>query len=161
MCKRTSSRACGHLFAGDVACPCFPTQQYFSDRHREKRDRSSHASLAARETDAFAADATDGARSRAAPTRDRDSPASREVASIPMRIWLGGASNRLSFSSQTCQPSLALAKVIGLTTTLLSGRQIQPAQDWLPISTPQTYLIVASRGGKRMIQSYSWHTCFR
>src|SRR5258708_7575736 len=61
-----------------------------------------------------------------------------------MRIWLGGASNRLSFSSQICHPSLALAKVIGLATTLLSGRQMQPTQDWLPISTPQTYLIVAS-----------------
>lgn len=61
-----------------------------------------------------------------------------------MRIWLGGASNWVSFSFQICQPSLALAKVIDLTTTLLSGRQMQPAQDWLPISIPQTYLIVAS-----------------
>jgi hypothetical protein len=61
-----------------------------------------------------------------------------------MRIWLGEASNRLSFSSQTCQPSLARAMVIDLTTTLLSGRHIQPAQDWLPISIPHTYLIVAS-----------------
>jgi hypothetical protein len=34
--------------------------------------------------------------------------------------------------------------VIGLTTTLLSRRQIQPAQAWLPISIPQTYLIDAS-----------------
>src|SRR5215472_18137665 len=60
-----------------------------------------------------------------------------------MRIWLGGASSWLSFSSQICQPSLALAKVIDLITTLLSGRQMQPAQDWLPISIPQTYLITA------------------
>jgi len=61
-----------------------------------------------------------------------------------MRIWLGGASNWFSFSSQICQPSLALANVIDLTTTLLSGRQMQPAQDWLPMSIPQTYLMVAS-----------------
>src|SRR2546421_1875522 len=61
-----------------------------------------------------------------------------------MRIWPGGASSWLSFSSQICQPSLAFAKVIGLITTLLSGRQMQPAQDWLPISIPQTYLMVAS-----------------
>src|SRR5258708_4287594 len=77
------------------------------------------------------------------PPRDRDFLASREVASIPMRIWLGGASNWFSFSSQICQPSLALANVIGLSTTLLSGRVMQPAQDWLPISIPQTYLMVA------------------
>jgi hypothetical protein len=31
-----------------------------------------------------------------------------------------------------------------LITTLLSGRQMQPAQDWLPMSIPQTYLMVAS-----------------
>src|SRR5260370_36619164 len=60
-----------------------------------------------------------------------------------MRIWLGGASNWFSFSSQICQPSLALANVIGLSTTLLSGRHMQPAQDWLPISIPHTYLMVA------------------
>src|SRR6266516_3449322 len=60
-----------------------------------------------------------------------------------MRIWPGGASNWFSFSSQICQPSLALAKVIDLMTTLLSGRQMQPAQDWLPISIPQTYLMTA------------------
>src|SRR5260370_21827206 len=78
------------------------------------------------------------------PPRDRDFLASREVASIPMRIWLGGASSWLSFSSQICQPSLALANVIALITTLLSGRHMQPAQDWLPMSIPQTYLMVAS-----------------
>jgi hypothetical protein len=61
-----------------------------------------------------------------------------------MRIWLGGASNWFSFSCQICQPSLALANVIDLTTTLLWGRQMQPAQDWLPISIPQTYLITDS-----------------
>src|SRR5437868_5389941 len=61
-----------------------------------------------------------------------------------MRIWLGGASSWFSFSSQICQPSLALAKVIALITTRLSGRHMQPAQDWLPMSIPQTYLMVAS-----------------
>src|SRR4030088_2077100 len=61
-----------------------------------------------------------------------------------MRIWLGGASSWFSFSSQICQPSLALVNVIDLMTTLLSGRHMQPAQDWLPISIPQTYLITAS-----------------
>src|SRR5256885_3626990 len=61
-----------------------------------------------------------------------------------MRIWLGEASNWLSFSSQTCQPSLAFRKAIGSTTTLLSGRMTQPEQDWLPISIPHTYLIVVS-----------------
>src|SRR5258708_28953008 len=63
-----------------------------------------------------------------------------------MRIWLGSASNWLSFSSQSCHPSLALAKEIGLTTTLLSSRRMQPAQDWLPMSIPQTYLIDISSG---------------
>jgi hypothetical protein len=60
-----------------------------------------------------------------------------------MRICPAGASNWFSFSSQICQPSLALAKVIDLMTTLLSGRQMQAAQDWLPISIPQTYLMTA------------------
>src|SRR6266516_2557597 len=60
-----------------------------------------------------------------------------------MRIWLGGTSKRFSFSSQVCQPSLALANMIDLSTTLLSGRQMQPAQDLLPMSIPQTYLMVA------------------
>src|SRR5579883_2752859 len=62
---------------------------------------------------------------------------------MPIMIWLGAASNRLSFSSQRSQPSLALAKVVGLTTTLLSGRVMHPEQDWLPISIPHTYLISA------------------
>jgi len=31
-----------------------------------------------------------------------------------------------------------------LTTTLLSGRVMQPAQDWLPRSIPHTYLIIGS-----------------
>ena len=31
-----------------------------------------------------------------------------------------------------------------MTTTLLSGRQMQPAQAWLPMSIPQTYLMGAS-----------------
>jgi len=60
-----------------------------------------------------------------------------------MRICPARASNWFSFSCQICQPSLALANVIGLSTTLLSGRHMQPAQDWLPISIPQTYLMVA------------------
>ncbi len=63
---------------------------------------------------------------------------------MPMRICLGTASNRLSFSNSTSQPSFALAKVTGLTTTLLSGRHTQPAHDWLPTSIPQTYLMGAS-----------------
>src|SRR5579883_1897152 len=58
-------------------------------------------------------------------------------------IWFGGASSLLSFSSHTFQPSRALAKVVGLTTTLLSGRVMHPEQDWLPISIPQTYLTSA------------------
>src|SRR5438270_12924353 len=62
---------------------------------------------------------------------------------MPMRISPAGASNCFSFSSQICQPSLALAKVIDLMTTLLSGRQMQPTQHWLPISIPQTYLMTA------------------
>lgn len=62
---------------------------------------------------------------------------------MPIMIWLRAASNRLSFSSQRSQPSLALAKVVGLTTTLLSGRVMHPEQDWLPISIPHTYLISA------------------
>src|SRR5712692_3791866 len=61
-----------------------------------------------------------------------------------MRICLGTASNRVSFSNNTSQPSFALAKVTGLITTLLSGRHTQPAQDWLPTSIPQTYLMGAS-----------------
>src|SRR5215831_13906529 len=63
-----------------------------------------------------------------------------------MRTWLGGASNWVSFSSQICHPSLVLAKVIDLSTTLLSGRQMQPAQDWLPIAIPQTYLMTTPSG---------------
>src|SRR3989442_1445006 len=63
---------------------------------------------------------------------------------MPMRICLGTASNRVSFSNSTSQPSFALAKVTGLTTTLLSGRQTQPEQDWLPTSIPQIYLMGAS-----------------
>src|SRR5712691_6698931 len=54
-------------------------------------------------------------------------------------VGLGTASNRVSFSNSTSQPSFALAKVTGLTTTLLSGRHTQPAQDWLPTSIPHTY----------------------
>src|SRR6266699_349207 len=60
---------------------------------------------------------------------------------MPMRICLGTASNRLSFSNNPSQPSFALAKATGLSTTLLSGRHTQPEQDWLPTSIPQTYLI--------------------
>lgn len=82
------------------------------------------ASPVAGETDAFALDATNTADSLAVRVHDRDSPASREVASIPIRIWPGVASSWVSFSTNTCHPSLALAKVIGLTTTLLSGRQM-------------------------------------
>src|SRR5260370_33539856 len=73
------------------------------------------------------------------PPRDRDFLASREAASIPMRIWLGGASNWFSFSSQICQPSLALANVIGLSTTLLSVRVMQPAQDLPPFTIPVSF----------------------
>jgi hypothetical protein len=105
---------------------------------------SSRASPAAGETEAFALDATNTAYTRAVRAHDRDSPASREVASIPIRIWLAGASSWVSFSTNTCHPALALAKVIGLTTTLLSGRQMQPAQAWLPMSIPPTYLMGAS-----------------
>src|SRR5712692_8617792 len=61
-----------------------------------------------------------------------------------MRISLGTASKWVSFSNSTSQPSFALAKVTGLTTTLLSGRHTQPAQDWLPTSIPQTYVMGAS-----------------
>src|SRR6266487_5438991 len=63
---------------------------------------------------------------------------------MSMRICLGTASNRLSFSNSTSQPSFALAKVTGLTTTLLSGRHTQPEQDWLPTSIPQRYLMGVS-----------------
>src|SRR5215472_16334851 len=59
-------------------------------------------------------------------------------------IWLGAASNCSSFSSHTLHPSQVLAKSLGLTTTRLSGLQMQPEQDWLPISIPQTYLIVTA-----------------
>lgn len=62
---------------------------------------------------------------------------------MPITIWLGAASNWFSFSSQRFQPSLALVNVVGLTTTLLSGRVTHPEQDWLPMSIPQTYLISA------------------
>lgn len=63
---------------------------------------------------------------------------------MPITIWLGTASSRLSFSSHIFQPSFALANAVGLTTTLLSGRVMHPEQDWLPMSIPQTYLISAS-----------------
>src|SRR6266540_4212991 len=61
-----------------------------------------------------------------------------------MMIWLGVASNCISFSSHTFHPSLVLAKEVGLTTTRFSGPQMQPEQDWLPTSIPQTYLMVTS-----------------
>jgi hypothetical protein len=54
----------------------------------------------------------------------------------------------VSFSSNTFHPSWVRAMVIGLTTTLLSGRVTQPEQDWLPMSIPQTYLVVASSSGE-------------
>jgi len=133
----------GYPFAWHIASPCLPDSARPWQWSSRRADRSWRVILAARETDAFAVDATEVAHSHAVLTPDRDSPASGEVASIPMRIWLGRASNWSSFSSQTCQPSLLFVKVSGLTTTLLSGRQMQPAQDWLPKSIPQTYLIVA------------------
>ncbi len=33
---------------------------------------------------------------------------------------------------------------MGLTTTSFFGRMMQPEQDWLPLSIPQTYLMLAS-----------------
>src|SRR5258706_11985242 len=87
--------------------------------------RSWLVNLVVDENDGFVLDVTAAAHSRAAPTRDKDFPASREVASIPKRICPAGASNWFSFSSQICQPSLALANVIDLITTLLSGRHMQ------------------------------------
>ncbi|WP_236601866.1 hypothetical protein [Ktedonobacter sp. SOSP1-52] len=62
---------------------------------------------------------------------------------MPITIWLGSASKRLSLSSHLFQPSLVLAKVVGLTTMLLLGRVMHPEQDWLPMSIPQMYLISA------------------
>jgi hypothetical protein len=128
--------------------------------------QSSLVNLVVDENDGFVLDVRDTAHTHAAPTRDRDFPASREVASIPMRICPAGASNWFSFSSQICQPSLALAKVIDLMTTLLSGRQMQPAQDWLPISIPQTYLMTASSEGAgggifiaHLLFSFMFHPC--
>src|SRR5260370_38677265 len=61
-----------------------------------------------------------------------------------MVSWLGAASNCVSFSSHTFHPSLVLAKEVGLTTVRFSGPQMQPEQDWLPTSIPQTYLMVTS-----------------
>lgn len=72
----------------------------------------------------------------------------REVASIPMPIWLGAASKWVSFSSHAFHPSWVRALVIGLTTTLLSGRLTQPDQDLLPMSISQTYLVVTSSSGE-------------
>jgi hypothetical protein len=132
-----------HLIAWHIAHACLPTQQCASQWSWHRVGQSSLVTHVVDETDGFVLDVRDAAHSHAAPTRDRDFPASGEVASIPMRISPAGASNWLSFSCQICQPSLALAKVIDLMTTLLSGRQMQPAQDWLPISIPQTYLITA------------------
>ncbi len=61
-----------------------------------------------------------------------------------MMIRLGVASNCVSFSSHTFHPSLVFAKSLALTTTRFPGPQMQPEQDWLPTSIPQTYLIVTS-----------------
>jgi len=132
------------LSTSHLASPGLPAQQRAFRWSSRRADRSWHAILVAHETDAFAWDAAGRAHTRAALTRDTNPPASRDVASIPMRIWLGRASNGLSFSPNTCHPCLVLAKVIGFTTTLLSGRQMQPAQAWLPMSIPHTYLMVTS-----------------
>src|SRR5260370_35632883 len=56
----------------------------------------------------------------------------------------GLASSCLNRSSNTFHPAFVLAKSSGLTTTCLLGRQIQPEQDWLPMSIPQTYLMITS-----------------
>jgi hypothetical protein len=61
-----------------------------------------------------------------------------------MTICEGTASSRFNRSSKTFQPSLVRAMVIGLTTVSLLGRMMQPEQDWLPISIPQTYCMLAS-----------------
>jgi hypothetical protein len=55
---------------------------------------------------------------------------------------------------------LALAKVIDLTTTLLFGRQMQPEQDWLPMSIPQTYLMLASSAEESGPVSFIAHLLF-
>src|SRR5207244_1686330 len=67
----------GHSFAGDRASSCLPAQERVFRSSWRQADRFSLVIPAARETDAFAADATDGACSRAAPTRESDSLASR------------------------------------------------------------------------------------
>ena len=63
---------------------------------------------------------------------------------MPITMCSGLAPSCLKRSSKTFHPCFVLAKSSGLTTTCLLGRQIQPEQDWLPMSIPQTYLITTS-----------------
>ena len=115
LCMQAHQFAIGsHLFAWHIARSCLPTQQRVFQSSSRRVGQSWLVTRVVDENDGFVRDVRDATHTRAAPTRDRDSPASREVASIPMRIWLGGASNWFSFSSQICQPSLALAKRIAL-----------------------------------------------